>query len=80
MIGPVLATRQRESRPALRILQARGMQKIRDWLGPNRFAGKVVAVGALLFSLLALLPVPHRVSADAVLEGTVQRAVVAAWN
>ncbi len=78
MIGPVLATRQRESQPALRILRARATEKLRDWLGPNRFVGKATAVGALLFFLLAFLPVPHRVSADAVLEGTVQRAVVAA--
>jgi multidrug efflux pump subunit AcrA (membrane-fusion protein) len=47
-------------------------------LGPNRPALKLVtAVSAVLLLLLSVVPVTHRVSSPAMLEGRVQRVVVA---
>ncbi|NNL85951.1 MAG: hypothetical protein HKP27_09875, partial [Myxococcales bacterium] len=74
-VGPVLAIRRRESRSLPQIARSRLARFARERLGPDRFGAKIAAAAGLLAIVIVWLPVPHRVSADAVLEGTVQRAV-----
>jgi RND family efflux transporter MFP subunit len=51
---------------------------LEDLVGPRRPALKLLALAsALLLLVLAIVPVPHRVSSPASLEGRVQRVVVA---
>lgn len=79
--APLLALQRDADQGAARRLA----RTARRWLGwltdsshPAIKAG--VAVAAIVLALLALVPAPFRISAQAVVEGSVQRAVVAPFD
>jgi RND family efflux transporter MFP subunit len=77
-LGPALELAQRAGAP----LRARARERLRDALrelaGPRRTGTKLALAGALCAALLlGFASGPFRVTADATLEGRVQRAVVA---
>jgi multidrug efflux pump subunit AcrA (membrane-fusion protein) len=80
-LAPVLALRQDAERGAAgRLLQR--LQRSGRWLGGSTHPGVKLGLlaGALVLAALALVPVPHRLSAPALVEGAVQRAAVAPFD
>jgi multidrug resistance efflux pump len=78
MVGPLLELKREGERPwHSRLWQVmRGVAKAA--VSPGHVAGKATAVGlGLLLAVLFLVPVPYRVGAQARIEGSVQRALVA---
>lgn len=81
LVGPILGDRKRQAR----WMGGRLMQEARELRqklsGPGHLALKLVgASAALLVTVLFFATAEYRVTADATLEGTVQRAVVAPFN
>lgn len=78
MLGPVLELKMREKRWISGRIRDKASHIARTWFGPRNPAIKAVAslAGALLLFGL-IIPLPFRISADATVEGTVQRAAVA---
>ena len=81
LVGPILGDRKRQSR----WMGGRLMQEARELRqklsGPGHLALKLVGASAvLLVTALFFVTAEYRVTADATLEGTVQRAVVAPFN
>ncbi len=81
LLGPILELRRLEDRSVLAKLRAAVHRQAEKLVGPAHVGTKLVALGltaTLLF--LALARGDHRVTADATLEGTVQRVVTAAMD
>lgn len=79
LVGPVLDVKRREDRWLVHKAADSGAQWTRNLLGPKHVALKMsVGVLALAVLFFAFAEGEYRVTADAALEGTVQRAVTAA--
>lgn len=75
LIAPVIELKRREERLISGRIRRKAMDGAKALLGPRHPLAKVLGGGALLLTILLLLPIAQfRVSADAALEGRVQRA------
>jgi RND family efflux transporter MFP subunit len=81
LLGPVFALKQREERSLReRIVQALRAQATL-WFGPRRPGLKLAAlVSLLLIATVSLVSISYRVSSRTVIEGAVQRAIVAPFQ
>jgi RND family efflux transporter MFP subunit len=81
LLGPVLALKQREERSAWERLTGALQRGATALFGPRHPGLKLAAVSLLaLAAVLAFATWPYRVSAKVVIEGAVQRAVVAPFQ
>ncbi len=81
LLGPVLELRRREDRSILAKAGASARGELEKIVGPGHVGTKLVtATLAVVLLLLAFMKGEHRVTADATLEGTVQRVVAAAMD
>ena len=81
LLGAVLVLKQRESQALLGRLKADLIDApLRRLMGPQGLRWKLAASALVLLLLFGLLPGTFRVTAPAVLEGTVQRALVAPFD
>ncbi len=81
LAAPILALKRREERWFSGKVRTKAIDSARALLGPRRPLAKTLAIAAAVALLLLLLPVwPFRVSADAVLEGRVQRAAAVPFS
>lgn len=79
LVGPVLDVKRREDRWLAKKAADSVALRMRQLLGPQHFALKVsAALTVLAIVFFAVAEGDYRVTADAALEGTVQRAVTAA--
>ncbi|HHH39584.1 MAG TPA: HlyD family efflux transporter periplasmic adaptor subunit [Sedimenticola sp.] len=82
LLGPVIGMRRREERPLpMRLLQDGVAGPLRSLLGPRHLGWKLGLISLLL--LLAIARFTHgeyRVTAEASLEGAIQRAIVAPFD
>ena len=79
LVGPVLDVKRKEDRWLAQKAYDAAAHHLRNLAGPRHTALKVWTGGALAVLLfLCLVKAQYRVTADATLEGTVQRAVAAA--
>jgi len=79
--GPVLDDKRRNDRWLGAKIADSALTQIRRLLGPRYYGRKIALMVALaLAGFLSFATGTYRVSADAMLEGTVQRAVVAAFD
>ena len=81
LLGPVLEMKRRDDR--LLVLKAAESfrYQVTKFVGPRHYAAKLVGlVLAGIFAFLSLAEGDYRVSADAVLEGAIQRVLVAPIN
>ena len=80
-VAPVLFLQREAHMGAARRAARTAREGLGWWLGPRHAAAKLgLGVAALVILLLAVVPVPFRVSAQALVEGAVQRAVVAPFE
>jgi multidrug efflux pump subunit AcrA (membrane-fusion protein) len=81
LLGAVLALKQREAQPLLSKIKYDLIDApLRRVMGPQAFRWKLAASVLVLVLLFGLLPGEFRVTAPAILEGTVQRAMVAPFD
>lgn len=81
LAAPILALKQREERWISGTIRAKATDGARALFGPRRPLAKTLGIAGALALLVLLLPVwPFRVSADAVLEGRVQRAAAVPFS
>ncbi|NNJ97975.1 MAG: HlyD family efflux transporter periplasmic adaptor subunit [Gammaproteobacteria bacterium] len=81
LLGPVLALKQRDGQPLLgKIKDDLIDAPLRRLMGPQGFRWKLAASLLVLLLLFGLLPGEFRIKAPTVLEGTVQRALVAPFD
>ncbi|MEP7221157.1 MAG: HlyD family efflux transporter periplasmic adaptor subunit [Novosphingobium sp.] len=81
LAGPALARMKREERLVSGRIRAKTVTAGQALLGPRRPLAKTLVIGALILLVLLLLPIARfRVSADAVLEGRVQRAAAVPFS
>ena len=79
LLGPVLDLRRKEDRWLTQKVDERIAMRVRHLLGPQHVALKTsVALAILVILFFAFVEGDYRITADAALEGTVQRAVTAA--
>jgi RND family efflux transporter MFP subunit len=79
LLGPVLDVKRKEDRWLSQKAAESAASWVRNLLGPRHVALKIsVALAALVILFFAVAEADYRVTADAALEGTVQRAVTAA--
>src|SRR5690606_39051810 len=75
LIAPVIELKRREERLISGRIRGKAVDGAKALLGPRHPLAKILGGGALLLTILLLLPIAQfRVSADAALEGRVQRA------
>ena len=80
-LGAVLVLKQRESQALLGKIKADLIDApLRKLMGPQGLRWKLAVSALVLVVLFGLLPGTFRVTAPAILEGTVQRALVAPFN
>jgi multidrug resistance efflux pump len=81
LLGPILEGKRQNDRPiAFKLLEAFKQQQLRMF-GPQYMGRKLAAIIFLFLLLLALVvKAPYRVTADARIEGRVQRSVVAPYD
>lgn len=78
LVGPAVALRQREERWIAGRIRGQTVQFARALFGPRRPLAKALGIGAVLLFLFLLVPVAQfRVSADAALQGSIQRVAAA---
>ncbi len=78
LIGPILGLKAREDSPLLSKVKYTIAKRIRHFAGPKNLQRRLwLTLIALLIIIPSLTPATFRVNADAVLEGTLQRAIVA---
>ena len=81
LVAPTIALNQREARLVSGRIRAKAMDGARAVFGPRRPLAKALAIGAVVLAFVLLVPLAQfRVSADAALEGRVQRAAAAPFN
>jgi multidrug efflux pump subunit AcrA (membrane-fusion protein) len=81
LLGPILELRRLEDRSLVTKLAASLREQAGKLVGPGHVGTKLATLGvALTLLFLALARGDHRVTADATLEGTVQRVVTAAMD
>lgn len=81
LVGPVLDVKRKEDRWLLRKAADSAMGVLRNLVGPRHFALKLwTLLAALTIAFLALVKGDYMVTADASLEGTVQRAITASMH
>lgn len=81
LVGPVLDVKRREDRWLLRKAADSGLAVLRNLVGPRHFALKLwTLIAALTIAFFAFVEGDYMVTADASLEGTVQRAITASMN
>jgi hypothetical protein len=81
LLGPVLALKRENERGALVRLRESVLQKVQLLVGPRHPGAKLAALTAVgLIALLSLASGTYRVAAKTVVEGAVQRAVVAPFD
>jgi multidrug resistance efflux pump len=81
LLGPILELRRLEDRSLATKLAASLREQAGKLVGPGHVGTKLATLGvALTLLFLALARGDHRVTADATLEGTVQRVVTAAMD
>ncbi len=81
LLGAVLVLKQRESQALLGKIKADLIDApLRKLMGPQGLRWKLAVSALVLVVLFGLLPGTFRVTAPAILEGTVQRALVAPFN
>ena len=79
LLGPVLDVKRKEDRWLTQKAAESMTSWVRKLIGPQHVALKIsVALAALVILFFAIVEGDYRVTADAALEGTVQRAVTAA--
>lgn len=80
-VGPILEEKRRNDRWVMTKLGEALMQQLRRLLGPGYFKRKLASVGLLvMLAFFWLARSDYRITADAVVQGRVQRAVVAAFD
>jgi RND family efflux transporter MFP subunit len=78
VLAPAVELQRRATRSTARHLRDAGGDALRGLLGPRRAGWKLIGLTALVALMLAaFVPLPYRIGAPAVVEGTVQRAAVA---
>jgi RND family efflux transporter MFP subunit len=78
LLGPVLDLRQRGEESLFARMRGFFATQLSHLVNPGHPSLKISLIAAVvLFLLLGFMPVNYRVTADATLEGTVQRAIVA---
>ncbi|MDX1432307.1 MAG: efflux RND transporter periplasmic adaptor subunit [Gammaproteobacteria bacterium] len=81
LMGPMLEVKRREDRWLITKIGAAGRDLLAALLGPGHLALKLAALALVsLGTFMALATGTYRVTADAALEGTVQRVVTAPMN
>jgi RND family efflux transporter MFP subunit len=81
VVGPVLDDKRRNDRLLLFKAGESAIEQSQRLLGPRYFGRKLlVLAGAAVVAFLAFATDTYRITADAALEGTVQRAVIAAFD
>lgn len=81
LFSPVVVQRRDAERSSLKRLTDEGARFWRALLGPRYLLWKMGGLlGVLLLALLILLPVPYRISAKTVTEGSVQRVAAAPFE
>lgn len=81
LVGPVLDVKRKEDRWLAQKAWDSAATQWRHLVGPRHLAFKLsVAITVLVIAFLAIVDGDYRVTADASLEGTVQRAVTAAMQ
>jgi len=81
LLGAVLALKQREAQPLLSKIKDDLIDTpLRRLMGPQAFRWKLAASVLALLLLFGLLPGEFRVTAPTILEGTIQRAMVAPFD
>jgi multidrug efflux pump subunit AcrA (membrane-fusion protein) len=80
-LAPILEDKRRGDRWAITVAGAALARGARALLGPGHAAAKLALLAAAgLAALFAFWTAPYRVTAEAVIEGSVQHAVVASFN
>jgi len=78
LLGPILELKRQQERPLLAQARDSGRAFFASLLGPGHLTRKLLAIGAsTALILLSLLTGEYRSTGDAVLEGSIQRVVVA---
>jgi len=81
LVGPILHTRRREERRFAAKAEEAAEKELKKFVGPSHFGLKLAAVlvlaGIIFFTFVKGV---HRIRAPTVLEGIVQRSVVAPFN
>lgn len=81
LVAPTFALKQREERLVSGRIRGQAMAGAKALFGPRRPLAKALGIGALLALLVLFLPTAtFRVSADAALEGRVQRAAAVPFS
>lgn len=81
LLGQLATLHRRRSHPLYRLLDfllPEGRVNVRVWFNSHRFTALVLLVAIILLS--AVIPVQHRVSGEARLEGKIQRVIVAPYD
>lgn len=80
-VGPVLDEKRRNDRLLLFKITDSALMQAQRLFGPRYYGRKLAALGATaVIAFFAVATTTYRVTADAHLEGTVQRAVIAAFD
>ena len=81
VIGPILYEKRRSDRPFWLSAMEAGRTQLRRLFGP-RYPGRKLAavISTLLLALVVLVPGTYRVTSPAVIEGLVQRSIVAPFD
>ncbi|WBH15000.1 efflux RND transporter periplasmic adaptor subunit [Sphingomonas radiodurans] len=81
LVAPTISLKQREARLFSGRIRNKAMDGAQALFGPRRPLAKAVGIAALLLAVVLLVPLAQfRVSADAALEGRVQRAAAAPFD